>query len=565
MHRIVRCGVFLYLLSLTYNLKNVNIIRENQGGMSVSVYLLVSAIIIFVCVLFNRVSKKLGIPALLTFIALGMCFGSDGIFKINFDNYIFAERICSIALIFIMFYGGAGTRIKEAKSVAVKSMLLSSLGTVLTAFLVGIFCHYVLKIAILESFLIGSVISSTDAASVFSILRSKKLALRYKTASMLELESGSNDPFSYMLTIIFLTIMTGDISSGKIAYMIFAQIVYGGVFGVVLAYGALWFFKKYKFKTEGMDAIFVVAVALMSYAAPSLIGGNGYLSAYICGIILGNHEIRNKRTIIHFFDGVTGLMQMLLFFLLGLLSFPSQLPSIAPTAVIIALFLTFVARPLAVAVILTPFGCKLNQQTMVSWSGLRGAASIVFAIMTVVNPAVMDNDIFHIVFFIVLFSILIQGSLIPMIAKKLNMIDEKDDILKTFTDYSYELPVSFIEFKVPKEHQWADKTVQELNLPKNLIIVLILRGEEKIIPKGATYILANDKIILCGRSGESVDGVAISEIEIDKKHPMCDQTIKNISKENEIVVMIKRGKNLIIPDGNTMVLEQDVVIVNKNN
>lgn len=530
-----------------------------------SIYLLVSAIIIFVCVLFNRVSKKLGIPALLTFIALGMCFGSDGIFKINFDNYIFAERICSIALIFIMFYGGAGTRIKEAKSVAVKSVLLSSLGTVLTAFLVGLFCHFVLHIAILESFLIGSVISSTDAASVFSILRSKKLGLRYKTASMLELESGSNDPFSYMLTVIFLTVMTGKISGGKITYMIFAQVVYGAVFGVALAYGALWFFKRYKFKTEGMDAIFVVAVALMSYAAPSLIGGNGYLSAYICGIILGNHEIKNKRTIIHFFDGVTGLMQMLLFFLLGLLSFPSQLPAIAPTAIIIALFLTFVARPLAVSLILTPFGCKLNQQAMVSWSGLRGAASIVFAIMTVVNPAVMDNDIFHIVFFIVLFSILVQGSLIPMVAKKLNMIDEKDDIMKTFTDYSYELPVSFIEFKVAEGHHWADKTVQELNLPKNLIMVLILRGEEKIIPKGATYILANDKIILCGRTGNSVDGVALSELEIDKKHTMCGESIKNISKENEIVVMIKRGKNLIIPDGNTKVLDQDVVIVNKNN
>ena len=284
---------------------------------------------------------------------------------------------------------------------------------------------------------------------------------------MLELESGSNDPFSYMLTVIFLTLMSGDISGGKIVYLIFAQVIFGALSGVLLAYASLWFFKHYHFKTSGMYSIFVVAVALVSYAIPTLVGGNGYLSAYICGIILGNREIKNKRTIIHFFDGVTGFMQMLLFFLLGLLSFPSQFHTVALPALAIALFLTFVARPLAVGMILTPFGCSIRQQTLVSWSGLRGAASIVFAIMTVVNPAVMDNDIFHIVFFIVLFSILIQGSLIPFVAKKLDMVDTDGDVMKTFTDYSYELPVGFVEFDMPHGHHWVDKTVQELNFPKN--------------------------------------------------------------------------------------------------
>lgn len=528
-------------------------------------YLLVAAIIIFACVIFNKVSRKLGIPTLLAFIIMGMCFGSDGIFKVQFDNYYFAEQICTVALIFIMFYGGAGTRLQEAKSVSVKAMLLSSVGTVLTAGFTGAFCYFVLNIGLLESFLIGSVISSTDAASVFSILRSKKLSLKYKTASMLELESGSNDPFSYMLTVIFLTLMGGEISGGKIAYMIFAQVVYGAVFGVTLAYAALWFFKHYRFKTEGMDSIFVVSVALISYALPTLIGGNGYLSAYICGIILGNHEIRNKRTIIHFFDGVTGLMQMLLFFLLGLLSFPSQLHSVALPAIAIAVFLTFVARPIAVGLILTPFKCKIRQQLLVSWSGLRGAASIVFAIMTVVSPSVLDNDVFHIVFFIVLFSILIQGTLIPFVAKKLDMIDEKGDVMKTFTDYSYELPVSFIEFEMTDKHPWADKTVQELRLPHSLIMVLILRGEERIIPKGSTYVLAEDKIILCGRTGNSVEGVSLSEHEITKNHEMCGQFIRDISKEDEIIVMIKRGRRLVIPDGNTKILENDIIVINTSN
>lgn len=527
-------------------------------------YLMVSAVIIFACVIFNKVSRKLGIPTLLAFILLGMFFGSDGIVKVHFDNYYFAEQICSVALIFIMFYGGAGTRIQEAKNVGIKAMLLSSLGTVLTAGLVGAFCYFALNIGLLESFLIGSVISSTDAASVFSILRSKKLSLKYKTASMLELESGSNDPFSYMLTVIFLTLMSGDISGGKIAYMIFAQVVFGVLFGVLLAYASLWFFKHYHFKTSGMDSIFVVSVALVSYAAPALIGGNGYLSAYICGIILGNKEIKNKRNIIHFFDGVTGFMQMLLFFLLGLLSFPSQFHKVALPAATIALFLTFVARPLAVGMILTPFKCSMRQQVLVSWSGLRGAASIVFAIMTVVHPAVMHNDIFHIVFFIVLFSILVQGSLLPFVAKKLDMIDTHGDVMKTFTDYSYELPVGFVEFDMPAEHAWVDKTIQELNFPRNLIVVLIIRGEEKIIPKGKTYILAGDKVILCGRAGDSVEGVSLSEIEITKADEVCNKEIKDISKEDEIIVMIKRGKRLIIPHGNTKIVENDIIVVSKN-
>ena len=528
-------------------------------------YLLVASIIIFACVIFNKISRKLGIPTLLAFILLGMSFGSDGIFKVQFDNYYFAEQICTVALIFIMFYGGAGTRIQEAKNVGIKAMLLSSVGTVLTAGFTGVFCHFVLKIGLLESFLIGAVISSTDAASVFSILRSKKLNLKYRTASMLELESGSNDPFSYMLTVIFLSLMGGNVSGGKIAYMVFAQVVYGAVIGVVLAYGVLWFLKYYRFKTEGMDSIFVVAVALISYAIPTLVGGNGYLSAYICGIIVGNHEIRNKRTIIHFFDGITGLMLMLLFFLLGLLAFPSQFHKVAHTALLIAVFITFVARPIAIGVILSPFKCSLRQQALVSWAGLRGAASIVFAIMTVVHPAVMDNDIFHIVFFIVLFSILIQGTLIPFVAKKLNMIDAHGDVMKTFTDYSYELPVGFIEIDMNEDHHWVDKTVQELKLPNNLIMVLILREEERIIPKGSTYVLAKDKIVLCGRAGNSVEGVSISEHEISKKHEMYGKQIKEISKENEIIVMIKRGRRLVIPDGNTRILEGDIVVVNHNN
>ena len=317
-----------------------------------------TAVVILGCVLFQRLSGKVGVPALLFFILLGMFFGTDGVVKIPFDNFELAQNVCSVALLFIMFYGGFGTNVRSARPVAAQAVLLSSVGTALTAGLVGVFCHFVLGVALWESFLIGAVISSTDAASVFSVLRSRHLNLKYHTASLLEVESGSNDPFSYMLTTIVLSVMHGGSSGGQFAAMLAAQIGYGVLFGVVLALAARWALGRFRF-SAGFDAVFAVAVALLSYVLPEMLGGNGYLSVYLTGMILGNSRIPNKSGLVHFFDAATALMQMVLFFLLGLLAFPSQLPRIAPRALLIALFLTFVARPAVVALLLTPFRAPL--------------------------------------------------------------------------------------------------------------------------------------------------------------------------------------------------------------
>jgi len=525
-------------------------------------YLALVAIVIFACVLFRGVSGKLGIPMLFAFILLGMLFGSDGIFKIPFDDYSFAEEICTVALIFIMFYGGFGTKWSHAKPIAAHAIVLSSLGTVLTAGAVGVFCHYILKFEFLESFLIGAVISSTDAASVFSILRSKHLNLRYGTASLLEIESGSNDPFSYMLTVLILALMSGEATGGNFVVMILKQLFFGVIFGVVIAFIAEKFMKNLRFMSSGFDAVFLVAVAIIAFALPTLVGGNGYLSVYLTGIILGNKRINNKQGLVHFFDGVTGLMQMLLFFLLGLLAFPSQLPNIIIPAVCIAVFLTLVARPLAVFLLSIPFRCNFKQLLVISWAGMRGAASIVFAILTVISTAFTQNDIFHIVFFIVLFSILIQGSLIPFVAKKLDMTDDRSDVMKTFNDYTDEFPIRYIQFTIPENHSWVGKKVKEIDLPPECLLVLVLRNGRNYVPKGNTHIHSGDVLILSGRASEEIAGIHLHEKIISKGDEWENKTISEIKEANKLIVMILRSDHTIIPKGNTKLHENDILVIN---
>ncbi len=524
--------------------------------------LLLCAVILILCLAGNRLSHKFGVPALLLFMGLGMLFGSDGLFKIPFDNYQFAEQICSIALIFIMFYGGFGTNWNAAKPVAGRAGLLSSAGVILTAALTGLFCYFILRFAFLESMLIGAVISSTDAASVFSILRSKKLNLKEHTASLLEIESGSNDPFSYMLTVIILTLMQGSSSAGSIAYLIFAQVVYGAIFGVVIVVAAIWILRRLSFSQSGMDTIFVLAVALLSYAIPTALGGNGYLSAYITGILIGNAKVKNKTSLVHFFDGVTGLMQIVIFFLLGLLAFPSTLPHILLPALAIALFLSLVARPAVVFGLLQPSRSSLGQKLLVSWSGLRGASSIVFAIMATISPAYTKNDVFHIVFCIVLLSILFQGSLLPWVAKKLQMVDATTDVRRTFNDYQEELELHFIESHIPEGHEWAGKPVRSIGLPPGTLLVVLLRGAETIIPSGKTMIQSGDTAILSALAFDDAPDLSLLELHVADRPAWIGKTLSEITlSPHQLVILMKRNGRTIFPKGNTMIKEDDIMVL----
>ncbi|MCD7724556.1 MAG: potassium/proton antiporter [Clostridiales bacterium] len=524
-------------------------------------YLLLFAIILLVCVLFGRFSSKVGVPALLLFMVIGMMFGSDGIFHIHFDNYRLAEQVCSIALIYIMFYGGFCVKWESAKPVIGKSVLLSTLGVVLTAGITCLLCHLLLGIGLAESFLIGAVISSTDAASVFSILRSKNLSLKDATAPLLEIESGSNDPVAYMLTMIGLTLVEND-GSLSIPYLIFAQISFGLICGIGIALLSIRLMRRLSIEAENLDMIFLIAIALLAYVIPSLIGGNGYLSVYLAGIILGNSRLKNKANLVHFFDGITGLAQICLFFLLGLLAFPHKLPEVILPAIAIALILNFVARPAAVFAILLPARASIRQCMLVSFAGLRGAASIVFAIMVTARGAVIQDDLFHIVFLISLFSVALQGTLLPLAAKKLQMVDYDNDVSKTFNDYQEETAITLMRMNIQKGHNWENRRIKEVSMPSDALAVMIKRDGETLIPKGDTKILAGDSIILNVPYYSADNDVKLQEIAIDRNHDWCDKKLTDLQlPQNMLVTMIRREAETIIPDGQTTIRNKDIVVI----
>lgn len=465
--------------------------------------LIFGAIVLILCISFSKLLYKVGVPTLLIFMGLGMLFGSDGIGKIDFDDYKLAENMATIALVFIMFYGGFGTSWKVVKPVAVKAVLLSSIGTVLTAAITGLFCYYALNFSFLEAMLIGSVLSSTDAASVFSILRSRKLALKGGTAPILEVESGSNDPFAYMLTIVILSLLVGD-TNISVPILLAKQIFFGIIIGVILGYIASWVLRNIHFEIDSFHLIFVMAIAILGYSFSSLIDGNGFLCVYISGLIIGSSKIYRRKSLSNFFDGISWLMQIVLFFMLGLLAFPSRLPEAALSGTLIAIFMMFIARPIAVFSILSFFKLPINQQSFISFVGIRGAASIAFSIYAVTSSAQLP-DIFHIVFIVVLFSIIFQGSFIPFMAKKLNMIAVKPEHkLKSLDDIEDESYNQLLEFTITKKHKWANKKIMDSEIPKDILIVMIKRGKDIVVPNGQTVLLPNDTIILSGSNLDKV-------------------------------------------------------------
>lgn len=529
-----------------------------------ALYLLIFSAIVVICIFFNKFSGKFGIPVLLLFLLLGLLCGSqyDG-FASNWGWVV--GDISTLALVFIMFYGGFGTRWKSAKPIAMEAGMLSTLGVALTASFVGLFCHFALGWAWLESFLMGAVISSTDAATVFSILRSRKLGLKNRTAPLLEMESGSNDPMSYMLTTVMLSLFSGGVTAGGVVWQIFSQITFGVAGGLLLASGAVFLLKRISFQNNGFDMLLFIAIALVSYALPDLIGGNGYLSAYIVGIVLGNTEFPARKPLVSFFDAITSLMQIVIFFLLGMLAIPLNLLHSLLPAMIIFVFLTLVARPLAVCGVLAPFNkYPFRQLGLVSFVGLRGAASIVFAINILTSAVALEHDIFSIVFCIVLVSIAFQGSLVPAFARVTGMTDKDEDVMTTFSDFSENEEMCFGAIRITETSRWNRRTIKDLDLTQDCLIALVVRGNTRIVPTGDTLLQAGDEIVLCTRSfqDQSTDILTRHCLSEDSKWAGC-RVGDYPKQEGSLLILIQRGDERIIPNGNTILNAGDVLVLLK--
>ena len=533
--------------------------------------MIICGLVLLISITSTKILYKFGVPILLIFIMLGMLFGSDGIVGIYFNDYQLTNKIATVALIFIMFFGGFGTNWSMAKPVAIPSILLSTLGVVFTAGLTGVFCFLVFKTTLLEGLLIGSIVGSTDAASVFAILRSQRLNLKGSIASMLELESGSNDPCAYMLTTIVLGIMSNS-NNGNIFIMVLSQILLGGMVAVVLAKLSIYLLRHFKFEIEGFYPIFMTAIAVLAYSLSEHLGGNGYLCVYITGIIIGNAKIPHKKSIFQFLDGISWLMQIMLFFLLGLLAFPSKIPSVIGKGILISIFMILVARPVAIFSILYWFKVPIKQQIFIAWVGIRGAASIVFAIFAETYGVSMNNDIFHIIFFIALFYVVVQGTITPKLAKKLDLIDNEESVFKTFNDYKEDKSTSLVEFTIDEHNIIANKTIMDANIPEDILVVMIKRNGDVFVPNGSTEVLPGDILVLSGNKLKHFNeyhedkSTTLTEFSVEENSSLINKSIKDANIPDDVlIVMIKRKGEVLVPNGNTIILPEDILVVTSNN
>ena len=533
--------------------------------------MIICGLVLLISITSTKILYKFGVPILLIFIMLGMLFGSDGIVGIYFNDYQLTNKIATVALIFIMFFGGFGTNWSMAKPVAIPSILLSTLGVVFTAGLTGVFCFLVFKTTLLEGLLIGSIVGSTDAASVFAILRSQRLNLKGSIASMLELESGSNDPCAYMLTTIVLGIMSNS-NNGNIFIMVLSQILLGGMVAVVLAKLSIYLLRHFKFEIEGFYPIFMTAIAVLAYSLSEYLGGNGYLCVYITGIIIVNAKIPHKKSIFQFLDGISWLMQIMLFFLLGLLAFPSKIPLVIGKGILISIFMILVARPVAIFSILYWFKVPIKQQIFIAWVGIRGAASIVFAIFAETYGVSMNNDIFHIIFFIALFSVVVQGTITPKLAKKLDLIDNEESVFKTFNDYKEDKSTSLVEFTIDEHNIIANKTIMDANIPEDILVVMIKRNGDVFVPNGSTEVLPGDILVLSGNKLKHFNeyhedkSTTLTEFSVEENSSLINKSIKDANIPDDVlIVMIKRKGEVLVPNGNTIILPEDILVVTSNN
>lgn len=461
--------------------------------------LLIGSILLFISLFAGKTSYRLGVPVILLFIGIGMLAGSEGIGGIYFDNPAMAQFIGLIALNFILFSGGLDTDWQSVKPILWQGISLSTIGVILTAFIVGTFVWAITDFTIYEGLLLGSIVSSTDSAAVFSILRSKNLALKGNIRPTLELESGSNDPMAYVLTILFTgLVINQNADLGSIAYMFFMQLILGGVLGYVFAEGGTWVINKITLEFEGLYIVLVIAIMFFTFSFTDFLGGNGFLAVYLSGLIIGSRELIHKKKILKSFDSFAWLMQIILFLTLGLLVFPSHIIPVIGIGLLVSAFIIIVARPLVVFICLAPFKTIKNSKWFYSWVGLRGAVPIVFATYPLLAGAEKAQMIFDVVFFVSLTSVLIQGTTITNIGNLLHVTLPMELKKRTQKDMELNDGIKSLlaEIIIPENSPVAGMEIVQLKLPKSTLISIIRRNGKYITPNGATVLEPNDQLFV---------------------------------------------------------------------
>ena len=461
--------------------------------------LLIGSVLILVSIAIAKLFDNLGVPTLLLFLGIGMLAGSEGPGGIYFDDAGLARSIGIIALVFILFAGGLDTNWSEVRPVFWQATSLATLGVFLTALGVGLFVSVVLNFSLLNGLLLGAVISSTDAAAVFSVLRSKNVSLRGQLKPLLELESGSNDPTAVFLTLGLIQLLISPHTSvGSIAPLFVFQMGLGAVFGFVLGKAMVFVLNHLKLAYEGIYPVFSLASAVLVYGATASVGGSGFLAVYVAGIVAGNSMFVHRKSLLRFFDGLAWLSQITMFLTLGLLVFPSQIIPIIGLGLLVSGFLMFIARPVGVFLSLLLARLRWKEKAFVSWVGLRGAVPIILATFPLLARLPDAQLMFNLVFFIVLTSALMQGWSIPVVARLLRV----DAPIELKRRYPIEfapvegIDTELVDMMVPYKSAVAGRSIVELGLPQDCLIVLISRNDSFLVPSGGTVLQEGDTVLV---------------------------------------------------------------------
>jgi cell volume regulation protein A len=466
------------------------------GMISIEQIMIVAGVLLLLGVLASKVAGRFGVPALLLFLLIGMLAGSEGPGRIPLDNPRLAQSVGSLALAFILFAGGLDTDWRKVSGVLWQGVSLALPGVLITAVLVGSFAAYIFHISWVEGLLLGSIVSSTDAAAVFSVLRSQGVSLKGRIQPLLELESGSNDPMAAFLTIGIVEVLTTPGHSPFfLVALFFKQMLIGGAVGLLLAKAAVPFVNWLKLDAEGLYSALTVGVVMLIFGAASVMGGSSFLAVYIAGLVMGNSDFVHRRSLTRFHDGLAWLMQIIVFLVLGLLVFPSRLLPLMGVAVLMALFLVFIARPISVFISLAFARLGFRHKVFISWVGLRGAVPIVLATFPLL-AGVPDAELyFNVVFFTVLISVLLQGTTIGWFAKLLRLqtpapvTDRRFplDVLPAGEDRS-----EVAEIVVRDDSPVVGRLLVNLRLPRAAHVMLVTRGREHLVPRGSTGLRAGD-------------------------------------------------------------------------